>query len=104
MSPTAPLPGTADARHTYLPAGAEQRANLHNEGHALRNQRARAEQQQAEAALAQKQVQELRQQLKAAEFRATKSDEAAERYRSGRDQAIDDLRALRQQRGHGLGY
>ena len=34
MSPTAPLPGTADARHTYLPAGAEQRANLHNEVHA----------------------------------------------------------------------
>ena len=75
---------------------------LHNEGHALRNQRARTEQQQAEAALAQKQVQELRQQLKAAEYRATKSDEMANLYRQGRDQAIDELRTLRPQRGHGL--
>ena len=75
---------------------------MHNEGHALRNQRARTEQQQAEAALAQKQVQELRQQLKAAEYRATKSDEMANLYRQGRDQAIDELRTLRPQRGHGL--
>ena len=75
---------------------------MHHEGHELRNQKARAEQQQAQAALAQKQVQELRQQLKAAEYRATKSDEMADLYRKGRDQAIDELRALRPQRGHGL--
>ena len=34
--------------------------------------------------------------------RAAKADELAELYRSGRDQAIDELRALRPQRGHGL--
>ena len=75
---------------------------LHNEGHELRNQKARAERQQAQAALAQKQVQELRQQLEAEKRRAAKADELAELYRSGRDQAIDELRALRPQRGHGL--
>ena len=75
---------------------------LHNEGHELRNQKAKAEQQQAQAALAQKQVQELRQQLEAEKRRAAKADELAELYRSGRDQAIDELRALRPQRGHGL--
>lgn len=75
---------------------------LHNEGHELRNQKAKAEQQQAQAALAQKQVQELRQQLEAEKRRAAKADEMAELYRSGRDQAIDELRALRPQRGHGL--
>ena len=75
---------------------------LHHEGHELRNQKARGEQQQAQAALAQKQVQELRQQLEAEKRRAAKADELAELYRSGRDQAIDELRALRPQRGHGL--
>ena len=75
---------------------------LHDEGHELRNQKARAERQQAQAALAQKQVQELRQQLEAEKRRAAKADELAELYRSGRDQAIDELRALRPQRGHGL--
>ena len=75
---------------------------LHNEGNELRNQKARAERQQAQAALAQKQVQELRQQLEAEKRRAAKADELAELYRSGRDQAIDELRALRPQRGHGL--
>ena len=49
-----------------------------------------------------KQVQELRQQLEAEKRRAAKADELAELYRSGRDQAIDELRALRPQRGHGL--
>ena len=75
---------------------------LHNEGHELRNQKARAEQQQAQAALAQKQVQELRQQLEAEKRRAAKADEMAELYRSGRDQAIDQLQAVRPQRGHDL--
>ena len=45
---------------------------------------------------------ELAQMLKAAEYRATKSDEMANLYRQGRDQAIDELRTLRPQRGHGL--
>ena len=75
---------------------------LHHEGHELRNQKARAEQQQAQAAMAQKQVQELRQQLEAEKRRAAKADELAATYRAGRDQAIDELRALRPQRGHGL--
>ena len=75
---------------------------LFEQGHELRNQKARAEQQQAQAALAQKQVQELRQQLEAEKRRAAKADELAATYRAGRDQAIDELRALRPQRGHGL--
>ena len=75
---------------------------LHHEGHELRNQKARAEQQQAQAAMAQKQVQELRQQLEAEKRRAAKADELAATYRAGRDAAIDELRALRPQRGHGL--
>jgi hypothetical protein len=75
---------------------------LFEQGHELRNQKARAEQQQAQAAIAQKQVQELRQQLEAEKRRAAKADELAATYRAGRDQAIDELRALRPQRGHGL--
>ena len=75
---------------------------LFEQGHELRNQKARAEQQQAQAALAQKQMQELRQQLEAEKRRAAKADELAATYRAGRDQAIDELRALRPQRGHGL--
>ena len=75
---------------------------LFEQGHELRNQKARAEQQQAQAAMAQKQVQELRQQLEAEKRRAAKADELAATYRAGRDQAIDELRALRPQRGHGL--
>jgi hypothetical protein len=74
---------------------------LFEQGHELRNQKARAEQQQAQAAMAQKQVQELRQQLKEAEYRAQKSQETAERYRLGRDAALDELEATRG-RGHGL--
>ena len=61
------------------------------------------EQEKAEAALAQKQVQELRRELEAERRKAAKADELAELYRSGRDQAIDELRAIRPQRGHGLG-
>ena len=75
---------------------------LFEQEHELRNQKARAEQQQAQAAIAQKQVQELRQQLEAEKRRAAKADELAATYRAGRDQAIDELRALRPQRGHGL--
>ena len=75
---------------------------LFEQGHELRNQKARTEQQQAQAAMAQKQVQELRQQLEAEKRRAAKADELAATYRAGRDQAIDELRALRPQRGHGL--
>ena len=75
---------------------------LFEQGHELRNQKARAEQQQAQAAMAQKQVQELRRELEQQRKRADKADELAELYRSGRDQAIDELRALRPQRGHGL--
>lgn len=75
---------------------------LFEQGHELRNQKARAEQQQAQAAMAQKQVQELRQELEQQRKRADKADELAATYRAGRDQAIDELRALRPQRGHGL--
>ncbi|MCW5263608.1 hypothetical protein D5045_26860 [Verminephrobacter eiseniae] len=75
---------------------------LFEQGHELRNQKARAEQHQAQAAMVQKQVQELRQQLEAEKRRTAKADELAATYRAGRDQAIDELRALRPQRGHGL--
>ena len=75
---------------------------LFEQGHELRNQKARAEQQQAQAAIAQKQVQELRRELEQQRKRADKADELAATYRAGRDQAIDELRALRPQRGHGL--
>ena len=75
---------------------------LFEQGHELRNQKARAEQQQAQAAMAQKQAQELRRELEQQRKRADKADELAATYRAGRDQAIDELRALRPQRGHGL--
>ena len=75
---------------------------LFEQGHELRNQKARAEQQQAQAAMAQKQVQELLRELEQQRKRADKADELAATYRAGRDQAIDELRALRPQRGHGL--
>ena len=76
--------------------------NLFEQVHELRNMKARVEQEKAEAALAQKQVQELRRELEAERRKAAKADELAELYRSGRDQAIDELRAIRPQRGHGL--
>ena len=75
---------------------------LFEQGHELRNQKARAEQQQAQAAMAQKQVQELRRELEQQRKRADKADELAQVYRQGRDAALDELRALRPQRGHGL--
>ena len=75
---------------------------LFEQGHELRNQKARAEQQEAQAAMAQKQVQELRRQLEAERQRAARSDALAKTYQQGRDAALDELRALRPQRGHGL--
>ena len=75
---------------------------LHHEGHELRNQKARAEQQQAQATMAQKQVQELRQQLEAERHRSAQADALAKLYQSGRDAALDELRALQPQRGHDL--
>lgn len=57
----------------------------------------------ARAELAERQAQELRRELEAERRKAAKADERAELYLSGRDQAIDELRALRQQRGHGHG-
>ena len=68
----------------------------------LRNQRVRGEQQEAQAAMAQKQVQELRRQLEAERQRAARSDALAKTYQQGRDAALDELRTLRPQRGHGL--
>ena len=75
---------------------------MFEQGHELRNQKARAEQQEAQAAMAQKQVQELRRQLEAERQRAARSDALAKTYQQGRDAALDELRALRPQRGHGL--
>ncbi len=57
----------------------------------------------ARAELAERQAQELRRELEAERRRAAKADELAELYRSGRDQALDELRTLRPQRGHGHG-
>ena len=56
----------------------------------------------ARAELAERQAQELRRELEAERRRAAKADELAELYRSGQDQALDELRTLRPQRGHGL--
>lgn len=75
---------------------------LFEQGHELRNMKARVEQEKAEAAMAQKQVQELRRELEAAQRRAAKADELANTYRAGRDAALDELRASRPQRDHGL--
>lgn len=75
--------------------------NLFEQVHELRNMKARVEQEKAEAALAQKQAQELRRELEAAKRRAAKADELAEIYRSGRDAALDELSELKQP-GHGL--
>ena len=57
----------------------------------------------ARAELAERQAQELRRELEAERRRAAKADELAELYRSGLDQALDELRTLRPQRGHGHG-
>ena len=110
--PTKKALETIEAGDSYLTLAQQHQAHqravkarekaLFEQGHELRNQKARAEQQQAQAAMAQKQVQELRQQLEAEKRRAAKADELAATYRAGRDQAIDELRALRPQRGHGL--
>ena len=56
----------------------------------------------ARAELAERQAQELRRELEQQRKRADKADELAELYRSGRDQAIDELRALRPQRDHDM--
>lgn len=51
------------------------------------------------AELAERQAQELRRELEAERRKAAKAHELAELYRSGRDQAIDELRAIQPQRG-----
>ena len=75
---------------------------LFEQGHELRNQKARVEQEKAVAALAQKQVQELRRELEAERRKAEKADELAKLYQSGRDAALDELAELRN-RGPSLG-
>ena len=49
------------------------------------------------AELAERQAQELRRELEAERRKAAKAHELAELYRSGRDQAIDELRAIQPQ-------
>ena len=56
----------------------------------------------ARAELAERQAQELRRELEQQRKRADKADELAQVYRQGRDAALDELRELRPQRGHGL--
>ena len=56
----------------------------------------------ARAELAERQAQELRRELEAERRKAAKAYELAELYRSGRDQAIDELQAVRPHRGHDL--
>ena len=75
---------------------------LFEQGHELRNQKARVEQEKAVAALAQKQVQELRRELEAERRKAEKADELAKLYQSGRDAALDELAELHN-RGPSLG-
>lgn len=52
----------------------------------------------ARAELAERQAQELRRELEAERRRAAKADELAELYRSGRDAALDELRAIQRRR------
>ena len=52
----------------------------------------------ARAELAERQAQELRRELEAERRRSAKSDELAELYRSGRDAALDELRAIQRRR------
>lgn len=52
----------------------------------------------ARAELAERQAQELRRELEQQRKRADKSDELAEMYRSGRDAALDELRAIQRRR------
>ena len=47
---------------------------------------------------AERQAQELRRELEAERRRAAKADELAELYRSGRDAALDELRAIQRRR------
>ena len=56
----------------------------------------------ARADLAERQVQELRRELVQERKRADKADERAEMFRTGQDAALDELRAIRAQRGHDL--
>lgn len=56
----------------------------------------------ARAELAERQAQELRRELEQQRKRADKADELAQVYRQGWDAALDELRELRPQRGHGL--
>ena len=79
-----------------------QETTLFERGIELKGKQGQLASQQAEAALALRQVQELRRELEAERCKAAKADERADLYLSGRDQAIDELRALRQQLGHGL--
>ena len=82
-------------------AAKAQETTLFERGIELKSKQGQLASQQAEAALALRQVQELRRQLEAAQRRASKADELAELYRSGRDAALDELAELRD-RGHGL--
>lgn len=76
---------------------------LFEQGIELRNQKGRAEQQAAAAAVVQKQVRDLRNELEAERRRAEKANEMADLYRSGRDAALDELRSInRPQKGRDL--
>ena len=74
---------------------------LHHEAHEVRGEKTRAAQLAAQAAMSQKQLQELRRELEAERRRSEKVGEMAELYRKGRDAALDELAELRD-RGHGL--
>ena len=54
----------------------------------------------ARADLAERQVKELQQQLKAAEYRAQKADELAKMFQEGRDEALDKVQSLQTYQGH----
>ena len=76
--------------------------DLHNQSTEAFNRQQRADRQAAEGELAKRQVADLQRELAAAKKREQAADERAELYRQGRDQAIDELRTLRPQRGPGL--
>lgn len=68
----------------------------------LRNEKVRNESREIQVGQAMKQFAELRRELDAAKKLAVRSDKLAKLYQQGRDEAIDELRALRPQRGRDL--
>ena len=77
--------------------------DLHRLSVDVSNRKRQADVLASDGAAAQKQVAELRRELDAAKKRESAANERAELYRQGRDEAIDELREIRD-RDHGQDY